>query len=206
MRPTVFGCLLDVLYTLICIFYLVQNNDIMRPWNLCRRRLHKFFIRIHAYIQAEIPVYTAKRLYPLRGQRQQNASVLLADVRCGSPAEGDDRSSRTLCRPERAVYGANEQATDTDRRTVAGRGKETARIHSKMLEQTSRCLAEQAGGVVDRLDGGNAQPPCGKRQHLRRGGRWKGAYQQAKSDRTPCHAGCRAENSDSTTEKTTCGV
>lgn len=27
-------------------FYLVQNNGIMRPRNLCRRCLHKFFIRI----------------------------------------------------------------------------------------------------------------------------------------------------------------
>ncbi len=126
VRPTVFGCLLDVLYTLICIFYLVQNNDIMRPWNLCRHRLHKFFIRIHAYIQAEIPVYTAKRLYPLRGQRQQNTSVFLADVRCGSPAAGDDQSSRTVCRPEWAIYGAKDQTADTDRRAVAGGSKETA--------------------------------------------------------------------------------
>ena len=46
VRPTIFGCLLDVLYTLICIFYLVQNNGIMRPRNLCRHRLHKCFIRI----------------------------------------------------------------------------------------------------------------------------------------------------------------
>lgn len=43
-----------------------------------------------------------------------------------------------------------------------------------------------------------------KRQHLRRGSRWKGAHQQAKSDRVPCHAGCRAESYDSTDEKTTC--
>ena len=60
-------------------------------------------------------------------------------------------------------YGAKEQTANTDRRAVAGRGKETARIHSKMLEQTSRCLAEQAGGRADRLDGGNTQSLCGKR-------------------------------------------
>ena len=90
--------------------------------------------------------------------------------------------------------------------TTRQEAKETARIHSKMLEQTSRCLAEQAGGGVDRLDGGNAQSPCGKRQHLRRGGRWKGAYQQTKSDQVPCYAGWREESYDSTTAKTTCGV
>ena len=125
----------------------------------------------------------------VRGQRQQNASVFLADVRCGSPAAGDDRSSRTICRLEWAVYGAKKQAANTNRRVVTGRGKETARIHSKMLEQTSRCLAEQAGGRADRLDGGNAQPLRGKRQHLRRSGWWKGAYQQTKSDRIPHRAG-----------------
>ena len=46
MRPTVFGCLLDVPHTLICIFYLIQNNGIMRPRYLCRHCLHKCFIRI----------------------------------------------------------------------------------------------------------------------------------------------------------------
>ncbi len=61
-------------------------------------------------------------------------------------------------------------------------------------------------GVADRLDGGNAQPLRGKRQHLRRGGRWKGAHQQTKFDRIPHRAGCNAENSDSATAKTTCGV
>ena len=127
-------------------------------------------------------------------------------MRCGSPAEGNDRSSRSVCRPERAIYGAKEQTADTDRRTVAGGSEKVTRIHSKMLEQTSRCLAEQAGGRADRLDGGNAQPPCGKRQHLRCSGWWKGAYQQTKSDRIPHRAGCSAENSDSATAKTTCGV
>ena len=80
------------------------------------------------------------------------------------------------------------------------------REYIKMLEQTSRCLAEQAGGRADRLDGGNTQPLCGKRQHLRCSGWWKGAHQQTKSDRIPCHSGCRAESYDSTDEKTTCGV
>ena len=159
---------------------------------------------VPAYIQAKIPVYAAKRLYTLRGQRQQNASVFLADVRCASPAAGDDQSPRTVCRPERAVCGAKKQTADTDRRTVAGGSEKVTRVHSKMLEQTSRCLAEQAGGRADRLDGGNAQPPCGKRQHLRCGDWWKGAHQQTKSDRIPCHAGCRAESYDSTDEKTTC--
>ena len=36
-----------------------------------RKRLH---------IATKIPLYAAKRLYPIRGQRQQNASVLLAYV------------------------------------------------------------------------------------------------------------------------------
>ena len=45
-----------------------------------------------------------------------------------------------------------------------------------------------------------------KRQHLRRGSRWKGAHQQTKSDRIPHRAGCGAESYDSTDEKTTCGV
>ena len=44
--PTVFGGLLDAPHTLIGIFYLVQNDGIMWPRNLCRHRLHKFFIRI----------------------------------------------------------------------------------------------------------------------------------------------------------------
>lgn len=44
VRPTVFGCLLDVPHTLICIFYLIQNNGIMRPRYLCRHCLHKCFI------------------------------------------------------------------------------------------------------------------------------------------------------------------
>ena len=41
---------------------------------------------------------------------------------------------------------------------------------------------------------------------LRRGSRWKDAYQQTKSDRMPHRAGCSAESYDSTDEKTTCGV
>ena len=43
-----------------------------------------------------------------------------------------------------------------------------------------------------------------KRQHLRRVSRWKGAHQQAKSDRVPHRTGCSAENSDSADEKTAC--
>ena len=46
VRPTVFGFLLDVPHTLICIFYLIRNNGIMRPRYLCRHCLHKCFIRI----------------------------------------------------------------------------------------------------------------------------------------------------------------
>lgn len=45
-----------------------------------------------------------------------------------------------------------------------------------------------------------------KRQHLRRGDRREGAYQQTKSDRIPCHAGCSAESYDSATAEIVCGV
>ena len=45
-----------------------------------------------------------------------------------------------------------------------------------------------------------------KRQHLRRGSRWKGAHQQTKSDRIPHRAGWCEESYDSTDEKTTCRV
>lgn len=94
-------------------------------------------------------------------------------------------------------FGINRDSVTVD-------STEKPTVSSKMLEQISRCLAEQAGGRAVRLDGGNAQSLCGKRQHLRRGSRWKGAYQQAKSDRVPHRAGCGAESYDSTDEKTTC--
>ena len=41
-----------------------------------------------------------------------------------------------------------------------------------------------------------------KRQHLRRGSRWKGAHQQTKSDRTSLLAGDGVQGRDRTTEKT----
>ena len=46
VRPSIFSRFSDIPLPLLLCFYLIQNCYIMRPWNLCRHRLHKFPIRI----------------------------------------------------------------------------------------------------------------------------------------------------------------
>lgn len=62
--------------------------------------------------------------YEDNGNKTHRYSLRMCDVEALRQEMIDH--PRTLCRPERAVYGAKEQAADTDRRAVAGGSKETA--------------------------------------------------------------------------------